>query len=406
MNTKTVYIPYMSDHCYILEAAFASQGVAAEVLPQPDDEAIDIGLDVLIGKECAPCFITTGDIIRRANQPDFEAQQSIMLMPGSNGPCRFGQYAVLQRDIMDQHGLQEVELVSSSAANAYQGFGENPTKLRKLVWEGAVIVDMLQKLLHAYRPYEINAGQTDVLYEEGLRRVLEATRQGGGKSMSEVVQWLVREFEALPVDRTERRPLIGVVGEIYLRLNPYANQDIIRQVEALGGEVMLASMLEWLYFTNWDYVQLTKALGQYFDLFVTTLTDLYQRYREYRLIKPAAHLLDHPYETPIGQLMDYIRPYFDPALNTEAVLSMGKAIDLAHHGACGLLNIMPFSCMPGIITASIAPRMRADLNDVPWLDVVFDAQGGTNFNTRLEAFMYQATQFHRRAAMDRSPERF
>ena len=93
--------------------------------------------------------------------------------------------------------------------------------------------------------------------------------------------------------------------------------------------------------------------------------------------------------------MKNIRPYYEPVLGTEAVLSMGKAIDLARHGLSGILNVMPFSCMPGIIVAGMAPRIRADLNSIPWLDVIYDAQAGTNLNTRLEAFMYQAVQFRR-----------
>jgi predicted nucleotide-binding protein (sugar kinase/HSP70/actin superfamily) len=94
--------------------------------------------------------------------------------------------------------------------------------------------------------------------------------------------------------------------------------------------------------------------------------------------------------------MDNIRPYYEPVLGTEAALTMGEAIELAKHGASGILNIMPFSCMPGIISAGLAPRIRADLDDIPWLDVTFDARGGTNFQTRLEAFMYQAAQYRRR----------
>jgi predicted nucleotide-binding protein (sugar kinase/HSP70/actin superfamily) len=109
------------------------------------------------------------------------------------------------------------------------------------------------------------------------------------------------------------------------------------------------------------------------------------------------HLLKHVHESPIARLMDNIRPYYEPALDTEAVLSMGKSIDFAQNGLCGILNIMPFSCMPGIIVAGMAPRLRADLDNIPWLDIIYDAQGGTNINTRLEAFMYQAVQFQRRS---------
>jgi predicted nucleotide-binding protein (sugar kinase/HSP70/actin superfamily) len=170
----------------------------------------------------------------------------------------------------------------------------------------------------------------------------------------------------------------------------------VRRIEALGGEVELASMMEWIYYTNWDHASNTWVLGQRIEWLKTMLTDRYQRLLERRLVGPVAHLLDHPYETPVARLMSHIRPYFSPVLANECLLSMGKMIELHGLNICGMVNVMPFSCMPGIITAGMAPRLRADLGDLPWLDIAFDAQGGTNITTRMEAFMYQAIEFQRR----------
>lgn len=395
-DTKTVYIPYMCDHGYVLGAAMEVHNIPNEVLPPPDDETMALGLEFCKGRECSPCFTTTGDLLRRARQPDFDPSRSAFFVPTTTGSCRFGQYNVLQREILDQHGLDAVEFLSPSATNSYQGLGENPTRLRLLIWQGLVAVDLLQKLLHEYRPYELHPGQTDQVYQQCLERIVSAIRANGGKKLIAAMQWIAEQFAALPVDRHQRRPIIGMVGEIYLRFNAYTNQEVIRKVEAAGGEVVLASMMEWIYFTNWDYKNLTQTFGMYKDFIVTFLTDVYQQRQEHKLLKPVAHLLTYPHESPIARLMNNIRPYYDPALNSEAVLSMGKAIDFARHGISGIINVMPFSCMPGIITAGMAPRLRADLDTIPWLDIVYDSQGGTNITTRMEAFMYQAVQYQRR----------
>lgn len=397
-QAKTVYLPYMCDHVHMLSAALRAQGVAAEVLPPPDDESLAIGLDLCRGRECLPCFTSTGDIIRRARRPDFDPQHAAVVMPTTAGPCRFGQYSALQRDILERQGLGAVEILSPSASNSYQGFGPNPTRFRKLAWQGIVAVDLLQKLLHEYRPYEREAGATDAIYQASLEQVIEAAEAGGGKALIAAMRAAARRFEGLAIDRQVRRPVIGVLGEIYLRANTYSNQNLIRRVEAAGGEVLVASMMEWLYFTNWDYLRLSRITGNYLDYLTTFVTDQYQQHQERRLLKEVEHLLARPHDTPVGQLIAHVQPYYPsaPGSDTEAVLSMGKAIDFAHQGIAGILNVMPFSCMPGIITAGMAPRLRADLGNIPWLDVIYDAQGGTNLNTRLEAFMYQAAQFCQR----------
>jgi predicted nucleotide-binding protein (sugar kinase/HSP70/actin superfamily) len=395
---KRVYIPYMCDHGYALGAAMEAHGFVVEVLPPPDDETMTIGLELCKGKECLPCFTTTGDIIRRVRQPDFEPPNSVIMMPTTNGPCRFGQYLPLQQDILEQYGLDEVDFISPNAANSYQGFGDNPTKLRQLIWQGLVAIDMLERLLYEFRPYELNPGETDVLYQRCMTHVLDAVRAGGGKALINAMKWVAEQFEALPADRSQHRPVIGLVGEIYLRFNRYSNQNVIQRVEQAGGEVMVASMSEWIYFTNWCAKRMNWFTGKYFNFASMFLVDKYQEYQEHKVMKPIEHLLRNPHESSVHKLMAHIEPYYEPALATEAVMSLGRAIDYAKQGLSGIINVMPFSCMPGIITAGMAPRVRADLDHIPWLDISYDAQGGTNINTRLEAFMYQAIQYQRRTS--------
>src|SRR6185436_11393089 len=102
---RTIYIAYMSDHVHALAAAMRAHGLKAEVLPPPDDETLALGLAQGRGRECMPCFTIIGDILRRAHQPDFDAQRAALLLPTTAGPCRFGQLRALVRDILDRHGL-------------------------------------------------------------------------------------------------------------------------------------------------------------------------------------------------------------------------------------------------------------------------------------------------------------
>ncbi len=394
-RSKTFYIPYMEDYAYMLVAAFQAYNQPASILSHAGKKSLKLGLDFTIGKECAPCLITTGDIIHLTQQADFDPTQTTILMPTTSGPCRFGQYVDLQRDILKQAGLEEIEIISPSVKNAYQDFGENSVKIRQLIWQGIVATDILLKLVHEYRPYELNPGQVDELYQRGLKRITQAIKVKGGKRLVHVMQWIAEQFETLAVDCSKPRPLIGLVGEIYFRLNNNVNQNIIRQIEAIGGEVMVATTMEWIYFANWVVKNTAWQSNQFLNFINISVVDLYQQHHERKLLKPVAHLLKHPYETPIPQLMDNIRPYYDPALSSEAVLSMGKAIDFGKLGLSGILHVMPFSCMTGTITGTLSSSIRADLENIPWLDLVFEAQGETHLNTRLEAFMYQSTQYHR-----------
>jgi predicted nucleotide-binding protein (sugar kinase/HSP70/actin superfamily) len=386
----------MCDHSFAVQAAMQAFGMRAEVMPEPDDETTKIGQDLVLGRECAPCMVTVGDVIRLSRRPGFDPKSAAVLMPTAPGPCRFGQYSVLHRHILDEQGLEGVEILSPSSENAYFGFGEHPKRFRLLAWDGIVAVDLLQQLLHRYRPYECEQGRADAIYAEGLPRILAAVRRKN-KGLIDVLRRCGEQFEALAIDESEDRPLIGVIGEIYVRCNKFTNLDVIRRVEALGGEVSLATVTEWVYLTTWNPAFYARMRGDYLAWLGHTLTLKYQRHRERLLTRPVAPLLRHPYETPTGQLKKSISAYLEPTIETEAVMTLAKAVELGRHGASGILAVMPFSCMPGIISAAIAPRLRADLGHIPWLDISYDLQKSANIETRLEAFMSQARHFQRRA---------
>jgi len=350
-------------------------------LPPPDAETLALGRELCLGRECLPLFVATGDILRRARQPDFDPATSAYLMPTACGPCRFGQYRTLQ-----------LEIVSPNADNGYQGLGERPLRLRRLAWQGIVGVDLLRRLCHEVRPYERTAGDTDRAYEAALSQLLQAIREGGGKRAVRAMAWAGERFAAIETDRSQSRPWIGIVGEIYLRANAFTNQDIVRQVEQLGGRVWVAPMLEWFYFTVWGAQTRARSARRAGDWLKALLSEWVQRYDEARMLRPLEGQLAFPHEPSVAELMANARPYYEPLLGTEAALSIGKSVDFARHGLCGVINLLPFSCMPGIVVMGLAEAIRADHDHLPWLDVIYDAQGGTNIHTRLEAFMYQARQ--------------
>jgi predicted nucleotide-binding protein (sugar kinase/HSP70/actin superfamily) len=57
-------------------------------------------------------------------------------------------------------------------------------------------------------------------------------------------------FKNIETNFTKDKPLIGVVGEIFCRLNTYSNDDLIRKVEEHGGEAWLSGIAGWVWYTN------------------------------------------------------------------------------------------------------------------------------------------------------------
>ncbi len=384
-KNRTIFIPRMTDHAFALKAAFENASIAAEILPEPDRESVDIGKRYLSGKECYPCTVTTGDMLKILRTSDFRPDKAAFFMPTANGPCRFGQYNVLQRVILDEIGCKDIPVISPEQhKNFHKEIGIKGNEFTKTAWSGILAYDILLKCLHESRPYEKEKGSADALFNEYHNKIYVSLRGMNGK-LENVIGTMVRDFEGLPKYK-DKRPLIGIIGEIFVRLQKFSNEDLIRKVEALGGEVWLAPMEEWIYYVN--HVALRRALIKKdgFGIIKTLIKKALQKKIEHKITATVNGMLKTLKEPDTKETLRLASPYVHESFEGETVLSIGKAVDLINKGASGIINVMPFGCMPGTIVAAL---MKAVSNDfgVPCISIPYDGTESSAIELQLEAFM-------------------
>ena len=394
--SRTIYIPHMADHAYAFAAAFNACGIEARVFPESNQETLYWGRKYTSGRECYPLILTTGDMIRVLKSSDCDPAQTAFFMPSGNGPCRFGQYHRFHRLVLDELGYADVPIYAPNQdGTLYRDMGVLSSTFNKLGWWAIVAVDLLIKKLHETRPYEKEEGESDRVYEACLNLVCEAIRTGNNDfgGLEKALQEARGRFDAISLLNPGSKPKIGIVGEIYVRSNRFSNEHIVRKIEALGGEACLAPLVEWIHYINGMSRRHTWSKRDYADLLKILLTEHYQKQYEHSLghiFQGSIKNLKEPKTTEILQLA---RPYLDSTFEGEAVLSIGKTVDFAIKGASGVVNVMPFTCMPGTVVSAILKRYREENNNLPILHMAYDGQEQSNIMTRLEAFMYQAKQY-------------
>jgi len=389
---RKVYIPNMCDHAFALAAVFEGCGVAAKVLSPSDQKSLELGRKLSSGKECYPCILTTGDMAKMTQMSEFDPEHSAFFMPSGSGPCRFGQYHRFQRIVLDKLGYHQVPIYSPNQdGSQYEELGMVADDFIRWSWKGVVSVDLLNQLLRTTRPYEKRAGETEKAYRDGLDELCSCLREK--REPASVLTSIMKRFKEIP--RSEkRRPSIGIVGEIYIRSNPFANEDIVRQIEDLGGEAWMPPVGEWIFYTNHTAI-LRVWRQRYIKKLLRLLIINFIQYKEEHKLRGALRGgLKDGKEPFIFRMLSWAKPYLDPAFEGEAVLSIGKTIDFLEKGAVGIINVMPFTCMPGTIVQAILKRVKEEHRPFPCLNLIFDGQGKTNIQTRLEAFMHQVQQFY------------
>jgi predicted CoA-substrate-specific enzyme activase len=391
--SKKVYLPPMTDHAHALAAAFRSCGVEAEVLPESDEETVRVGREHSSGRECYPLVLTTGDMIKATRRPGFDPDKSAFFMPTGKGPCRFGQYNRYHRQVLDKLGLQRVEIL---APMQDESLHDDVRVLDKnfvlMSWRGIFAVDMLQKALWETRPYEKKKGQSDRVYHEVLGRLTAAIERR--EDLLPVLRGAYADFSAIEIAK-RTKPVIGIVGEIYIRSNRFSNEDVVRQIEKLGGEAWVAPISEWLLYINTTAKSSALMNRSWRELFKAYLTGHVQHKEERRFLSGFNGNLRSLHEPSIEQTFQTALPYIHHSFEGEAVLSVGKAIDYINRGASGIVNVMPFTCMPGTIATAVLKRVREDHDNVPLLNIAYEGQADSQTLTRLEAFMHQAKSHKR-----------
>jgi predicted CoA-substrate-specific enzyme activase len=389
--SRKVLLPAMADHAHMIAAAFHACGVEAEVLPESDEETLRIGKEHSSGRECYPLALTTGDMIKALRRPGFDPERTAFFMPTGKGPCRFGQYNRYHRLVLDSLGYEQVPILSPSQDETlYRDVGLIGKDLIRLCWQGSLAVDMLQKALHERRPYEKRKGEADAAYGKALFDLARAIA-----TRTDPIPALRQAYRDLTdiAGKERNKPVIGIVGEIYIRGNRFGNENIIRKIEELGGEAWLAPLSEWLLYLNATAKTSATMNRSWKDLLKATLTHWVMMRDERRFLSGFNGALRSLHEPKIEETLAIALPYIHHSFEGEAVLSVGKAIDFIHRGVSGIVNVMPFTCMPGTITSAVLKRVREDFDGIPVLNIAYEGQQDTQAMTRLEAFMHQAKAY-------------
>ena len=389
---RTVFIPYICDQAFILRSAFNAFGIPSEVMPESDQETLDWGRKFTSGKECYPFIVTTGDMVKITKRKDFNPSNSAFFMPSGCGSCRFGQYNMLHRLILDDLGYKDVPIYAPNQdENIYSELKiTGGGRFVLLTWKGCVAVDLLEKCRRQVRPYELNRGETETVYRKYFSDVCQAITEK--RDILPILKRASRDFEAIKTSGIQK-PVIGIVGEIFIRSHRFSNDNIISEIEKLGGEVWMPPFGEWLMYKSQVFVTRSKRRRNIIHYLINTIRKKIQHSSEEHLSKPFEKFLKNYPEPRMAQTLNYSMPYLHPSYEGEAVLSVGKTIDFSLNGLAGVINVMPFTCMPGTIVTAILKRVRKDYNNIPIMSIAYDGLEKTNTKTRLEAFMYQAQQY-------------
>ena len=353
-KTYKILVPQMSPlHFQLLDPVLNSEGYDFEMLPAPTREDVEIGLKYINNDACYPAIIVVGQLMSALLSGKYDVDKTAVIISQTGGGCRATNYIGYLRKAIIDAGMEQVPILSLNASDMERQPGFKLTKsfLHRMI-QAVVYGDALMQCVLATRPYEINPGSADALCDYWIKKLRERITKANIFQYSKYIKNIIDDFDNLPVDKSKPRPRVGVVGEIYVKFHPSANNNINELIEKEGGEVVTSGLLDFFLYCAMDSTYRAKHLdGTWLSGFFGSLArealELYRLpyakavaasknfdplQRMTKVAKEAAHFIDLGNQCGEGWFLT------------------GDMIDLIEKGAKQVVCLQPFGCLPNHVS--------------------------------------------------------
>ena len=223
--------------------------------------------------------------------------------------------------------------------------------LRRLIMAG-YYGDMLMRLLHRTTPYEREAGSAARLADAWAERCKQNLVTANIPRFHLNMHAMTRDFDTLPLVTEERKPRVGLVGEILLKYHPDANNQAAQVVEREGGEAVVPDLMDFMLYSAYDsvfnYRYLSGPWREYLSGITTIMVLEYCRWSMRRALKRSKR-----FTAPLRfrELRKKAKGLVSLGHQTgEGWLLAAEMVELLESGVSNILCMQPFGCLPNHIT--------------------------------------------------------
>ena len=353
-KTYTILCPQMSPiHFNLLEPALNAFGYHVEVLQNTTRSAIDTGLKYVNNDACYPSLIVIGQIMDALLSGKYDLNHVAIFMSQTGGGCRASNYIGFIRRALERAGMPQIPVISVNVngMETNPGFKVSLPLLTKAL-QAVVYGDLFMRVLYATRPYEKKPGSANALHQKWVGIVTRHLQKKApcGAEFRKNIRGIIEDFDHLP--RTnEKKPKVGVVGEILVKFSPLANNHIVELLEEEGAQCVMPALMDFLlycfYNTNFKEEHLggKKSTAAFANMGIRVL----ESFRSYakKCLQASEHF-DAP--SDIRKLAKMAEEFVSLGNQTgEGWFLTGEMLELIHEGVLNIVCTQPFGCLPNHI---------------------------------------------------------
>ncbi len=350
----TILCPQMSPiHFNILEPAFNSEGYHLEILGNDNKDAVDVGLKYVNNDACYPSLMVVGQIMQALLSGKYDTHKTAVIMTQTGGGCRASNYIGFIRRALKKVGMEYVPVISLnlSGLESNPGFKITPRLALRVVF-GAVFGDILMKCLYRMRPYEKVKGSANRLHRKWEKICISFVSgpKLSFKKYKQICRTMIRDFDRLPIT-DEKKPRVGIVGEILVKFLPAANNHLAELLEREGAEAVCPDLIDFFMYSFYNANFKAEHLGT--KKSTAALCNLGIKAINWLRSAASKEFAKSVHFTPPADIRDLAK-YASPIVSVgnqtgEGWFLTGEMMELIHGGVMNIVCIQPFACLPNHI---------------------------------------------------------
>ncbi|MBR6940293.1 MAG: 2-hydroxyacyl-CoA dehydratase [Clostridia bacterium] len=382
----TILVPNMAEiHFELLVRVLNQYGYKAELLRTNGREIVDDGLKYVHNDTCYPALLVIGQLINALDSGKYDPHKVALMITQTGGGCRASNYIHLLRKALKKAGYEYVPVISLNLSGLEKNPGFRFTPSMGLKFLSCLIYgDLIMLLKNQVKPYEKHAGDTDALVERWIAKLIDMfdrNRGYGYFSMKKILPLITKDFSEIPVIKTDKIK-VGIVGEIYVKYSPLANNHLEDMLIEQGCEPNVPGLMGFMLFKTDNRIEDIKLYGgkKLKKAFMKLLLGYMMRI-ESCIEKAAKAYGNFVAPTPYMHLRELIKPVMGYGCKMgEGWLLTAEMMELIESGYGNIVCAQPFGCLPNhIVGKGMVRRLREIYPDSNIVPIDYDP-GATRVN--------------------------
>lgn len=358
-KTHTILIPDMLPvHFGLIAEILRQAGYKTELLTTSTRDVVDEGLEHVHNDTCYPALLVIGQFINALKSGKYDPDKTALLISQTGGGCRASNYIHLLRKAIYKE-FPQVPVLSLNFSGLEKGSGFKITVPMLLKMLYAVLYgDMIMALYNHCRAYEINKGDSLKMKEKWQKIISNAMKDNSFRSTKKYYRRMLEDFSHIPMS-DEKKIKVGIVGEIYVKYSPLANNHLEDFLISEGCEPVVPAFLDFCLYCAANgqndrriYGVKTKSSLLYsigYKVMYKFQREMIEEYKNYPMF-------DSPHD------FEEVRRYADKFINQGVKMGEGWLIPaemaaLIEHGTENIICTQPFGCLPNHIVAKGSARV-------------------------------------------------